>query len=158
MSNKRVLRSSACCPKKKVKTDDNMCAICQETMEGDETKEIALECGHTFHAVCIVPSLQQDRRCPVCRHLPKSLRQKAEEERPDVEEDELDDDDEALDEAYDDAMDMPLEICEERLMKRIGLNLMNRILSNFQVPAAQDRRVAAALISEQLHYETDTEE
>ena len=59
-------------------------------MENDETKEIALECGHKFHAVCIVPSLQQGRRCPMCRHLPKSLRQKAEEERPDVEEEEDD--------------------------------------------------------------------
>ena len=132
-------------------------------MENDETKEIALECGHKFHAVCIVPSLQQDRRCPICRHLPKSLRQKAEEERPDVEEEEEDDyegdrDEAALDEAYDDLMDMPLEICEERLMKRIGLPLMNRILSKFRVPPARNRRIAAALVSEQLHYETDPEE
>ena len=138
-------------------------------MENDETKEIALECGHKFHAVCIVPSLQQDRRCPICRHLPKSLRQKAEEERPDVEEEEGEEgeeeddyegdrDEAVLDEAYDDLMDMPLEICEERLMKRIGLPLMNRILSKFRVPPARNRRIAAGLLSEQLHYETDTEE
>ena len=140
-------------------------------MEGDETREIALECGHKFHAVCIVPSLQQDRRCPICRHLPKSLRQKTEEELPDVGEGnayEVDDDEQrdllhvsfseaVLDEAYDDAMNLPLEVCKERLMKCIGLNLMNRVLSNFRVPPARNRRTAAGLLAEQLHYETDDE-
>ena len=67
-------------------------------------------------------------------------------------------DDEALDEAYDDAMGIPLEVCEERLMKRIGLDLMNHILSKFRVPPARSRRTAAGLLSEQLHYETDTED
>ena len=51
------------------------CSICMESITA--VKGVNVNCGHAFHAECIVPWLQRDRRCPVCRHAPKSRKQEA---------------------------------------------------------------------------------
>lgn len=48
------------------------CAICLEPVKGF-CEGVYLACQkHCFHGRCIVPHLQKDRRCPVCRHAPTS--------------------------------------------------------------------------------------
>ncbi len=53
------------------------CSICLDVIE---EKEIHLDCGHPFHATCIVKHLRRDNRCPNCRSA------------PDTDDDEVDDD------------------------------------------------------------------
>jgi hypothetical protein len=49
-------------------TDDEDCAICQDTMAmGTEVRTIEF-CEHSFHQNCIDTWFQQNVRCPVCRH------------------------------------------------------------------------------------------
>lgn len=52
--------------------NETTCAICYES---NTHLSQALVCGHKFHVNCIVPALQRDRRCPVCRDhsLPDSM-------------------------------------------------------------------------------------
>eukprot|EP00966_Prymnesium_polylepis_P225413 5214057-Prymnesium_polylepis.1 len=46
------------------------CAICFEPVKGAR-EGVYLSCQkHCFHGKCIVPHLQRDHRCPVCRHAP----------------------------------------------------------------------------------------
>ena len=52
-------------------TDDVMCPICHECVEGNDYE---LECGHVFHAACIVPWFRNgNASCPVCRDVRQKL-------------------------------------------------------------------------------------
>jgi hypothetical protein len=42
------------------------CSICLEDIEHDKGRFV-LECGHTFHAKCILLEFQNRNRCPMCR-------------------------------------------------------------------------------------------
>ena len=75
------------------------CAICFEPVRG--TREgVYLACQkHCFHGRCIVPHLQQDRRCPTCRHAPMSREDQAIQAAADMAEesdDEADSDDDSV--------------------------------------------------------------
>ena len=49
-------------------TPDEVCAICQDSIEEDaETRSIDY-CDHQFHKHCVDTWFQQNVRCPVCRH------------------------------------------------------------------------------------------
>ena len=45
------------------------CAICYEALSTAHT-ETLIGCGHIFHSSCIVPALQHNRSCPLCRFQP----------------------------------------------------------------------------------------
>ena len=45
-----------------------MCSICRCNMnEGDIVRKIR-HCGHTFHINCIDRWLEDQKKCPICRH------------------------------------------------------------------------------------------
>jgi hypothetical protein len=44
------------------------CAICQDSIIQNESCREFIVCGHLFHRNCIDQWLQQNVRCPVCRH------------------------------------------------------------------------------------------
>ena len=46
--------------------EQSACPICLEKME-KETKNIMLQCGHTYHKPCIEQWMKQKQTCPVCR-------------------------------------------------------------------------------------------
>ena len=46
------------------------CVICQSKCDGSTR---ILDCGHVFHAACIIPYVQQSHKCPVCRYPVESL-------------------------------------------------------------------------------------
>ena len=52
-------------------TNDDVCAICLETLSTQHC-ETLVGCGHRFHSACIVPALQHNRACPMCRYCPES--------------------------------------------------------------------------------------
>ncbi len=45
------------------------CAICRENFNEApaQGEEVVLSCGHTFHTACIIPSLEVNQACPMCR-------------------------------------------------------------------------------------------
>ena len=45
----------------------NECPVCLE--EIGETNKITTECGHTFHASCIIQNLHVSQLCPLCREV-----------------------------------------------------------------------------------------
>lgn len=45
-----------------------ICAICQDSIQHTDVCRELLYCSHLFHRVCIDQWLQQNVRCPVCRH------------------------------------------------------------------------------------------
>lgn len=45
---------------------DDACYICLEEFFKEEVV-MRMECGHTYHSVCIKKWLGKDRRCPVCK-------------------------------------------------------------------------------------------
>eukprot|EP00966_Prymnesium_polylepis_P004210 96461-Prymnesium_polylepis.1 len=45
------------------------CAICLELLVPDDPHVSRLDCGHYFHATCLVSSLTRDPRCPCCRYF-----------------------------------------------------------------------------------------
>ena len=45
---------------------DEECAICKIEMTGDSNKSTTV-CGHTFHFTCLVRSMDNSSRCPICR-------------------------------------------------------------------------------------------
>ena len=48
----------------------DFCVICQENID---TQGVSLPgCNHSFHSNCIVPWLQKNNECPVCRYEPAS--------------------------------------------------------------------------------------
>ena len=49
-----------------------ICAICLDRLSVSDV--VGLDgCQHQFHPKCIVPSLQRNRRCPMCRQAPPRL-------------------------------------------------------------------------------------
>lgn len=68
----RGLQQAACVLIPETECDKEICAIC---LEEDYDKKIVLECGHTFHLLCIS---YIDEICPLCRGLtvPKYLKAK----------------------------------------------------------------------------------
>jgi hypothetical protein len=75
----RVLRSAgpllcfsgtvATAPTPDDEPEPTTCAICLELLVPDDPNVSRLDCGHYFHATCLVPSLSRDPRCPCCRHF-----------------------------------------------------------------------------------------
>lgn len=74
----RVLRSAgpAACfsstvtaPTPDDEPEPTTCAICLDVLDPDDSNVSRLDCGHYFHATCLVPSLTRDPRCPCCRHF-----------------------------------------------------------------------------------------
>ena len=47
-------------------TDDEVCAVCQETGRGGGGR-VLLPCGHKFCEGCVVPWLRENKTCPSCR-------------------------------------------------------------------------------------------
>lgn len=45
-----------------------VCTICQETIEENQSARLILHCNHWFHTNCIDVWFQQNVHCPVCRH------------------------------------------------------------------------------------------
>jgi hypothetical protein len=43
----------------------SICTICQDVLAPHERQ--TLECGHAFHATCIIPALRRRTACPSCR-------------------------------------------------------------------------------------------
>jgi hypothetical protein len=53
---------------KKFEGESEMCSICRGNMdEGDVVRTIG-HCGHTFHINCIDRWLEDQKKCPICRH------------------------------------------------------------------------------------------
>lgn len=48
--------------------DADVCAICQESVSSDAGGVCLHGCGHRFHGHCVVPWLQRNRSCPLCRN------------------------------------------------------------------------------------------
>ena len=48
------------------------CAICAICMEVLGERGEPLNCGHLYHAKCVIPWLQKNRSCPTCRDKPRS--------------------------------------------------------------------------------------
>ena len=51
-----------------VDAEEDVCAICQDTMETGSQARTINACDHRFHVVCIDTWFQRNVRCPVCRH------------------------------------------------------------------------------------------
>jgi hypothetical protein len=48
--------------------NDEVCAICQDTIAATTEARTINACDHQFHTGCIDTWFQQNVRCPVCRH------------------------------------------------------------------------------------------
>lgn len=44
------------------------CAICQDDQADENRKTARLECGHAFHASCLICIDPENTLCPICRH------------------------------------------------------------------------------------------
>lgn len=55
------------------------CVICQENIAENEVTKLP-GCGHPYHADCIVPWLQRNHQCPLCRYEPQDDEDDEEEE------------------------------------------------------------------------------
>lgn len=150
------------------------CAICLESVRCG-TDGVYLACKeHAFHGKCIIPHLQQDRRCPTCRFAPQSRKQQADEDaaRMYAEDDEDDDDndnedesdesDESNDEDDDGLSDVVYKEatiqCADRLLMGFTIEMLNEALARYGVAYVNSRRRAAKALAEQLLYETDDDE
>jgi hypothetical protein len=51
-----------------VDSDDESCAICQDSMAPGSESRCLSACDHRFHVGCIDTWFQSSVRCPVCRH------------------------------------------------------------------------------------------
>jgi hypothetical protein len=51
-----------------VDAQDEMCAICQDSMMAGSEARALNACDHRFHPGCIDTWFQRDVRCPTCRH------------------------------------------------------------------------------------------
>ena len=47
--------------------DKLTCVVCREEFDEDGTDVVPLPCGHVFHEGCILPWLETNNTCPVCR-------------------------------------------------------------------------------------------
>lgn len=125
----------------------DICAICMEPV--DAASEVKLACNHRFHGQCAVRALQLDRRCPCCRKKPRSH---------------IEDDADLVfvDEEfnYDRMLDESEELVIGRLVKKVQPCNLRAVLRDFGVDreaTGADKQELAELVSEQLHYETDSE-
>ena len=50
--------------------ENKFCVICQESIDNNCVDLPG--CNHSFHSNCIVPWLQKNNECPVCRYEPES--------------------------------------------------------------------------------------
>jgi hypothetical protein len=51
-----------------VDAEDDVCAICQDTMELGSNARALNACDHRFHVGCIDTWFQRNVHCPICRH------------------------------------------------------------------------------------------
>ena len=58
------LRTSVCLQKQ-----DEICAICLQSVEPGEEQATIRRCGHLYHRACIERWLDQHDRCPKCRRI-----------------------------------------------------------------------------------------
>ena len=47
---------------------NEICSICQDSMEGTQQIRRINHCNHTFHNTCISTWFRMNVHCPVCRH------------------------------------------------------------------------------------------
>lgn len=154
------------------------CAICFEPVKGAR-EGVYLACQqHCFHGSCIVPHLQQDRRCPMCRHAPVSREAQAAQavadmadesdgeegegqaaqavaemaEESDGEEgDESDGGGVCEETAYEEAATK----CAQRLLLGFSIEMLNEALVHYDCPPQRSRGKAAVLLANELLYDTD---
>ena len=101
-------------------------------------QNVHLHCGHTFHGQCIATALQFDRR-PLCRMCPEAT---------------SNDNDEPFEEGFNDAVSASV----VRIMSKIPTRLIRQLLRIFDVRLnSYTPRILATALSEQLHYETDSD-
>eukprot|EP00966_Prymnesium_polylepis_P005203 119837-Prymnesium_polylepis.2 len=133
------------------------CAICFEPVKGAR-EGVYLACQkHCFHGSCIVPHLQQDRRCPTCRHAPASREAQAAQaaaEMADEESDGEEGDDSDDESVYEEATNK----CAQRLLLGFSLEMLNEALVCYDCPSERSRSKAAEALAEQLLYDTDANE
>jgi hypothetical protein len=66
--------------------EEEVCAICQDTMEAGSQARNINACDHRFHVTCIDTWFQRNVRCPVCRHdVREPAAEDTEDERADSE-------------------------------------------------------------------------
>lgn len=68
--------------------ENGICVICQEDMDVPAAI-VTLDCGHKFHGACMVKSLYNSTRCPVCRDDPYYRAMAAEDTEHDEAEDSM---------------------------------------------------------------------
>lgn len=132
------------------------CAICFEPVKGAR-EGVYLSCQkHCFHGSCIVPHLQQDRRCPTCRHAPMSREDQAIQAAAEMadEDDGDSDDDSDADSVYEEATTT----CSQRLLLGFSLEMLNEALVRYGLPTERSRRKAADALADKLLYDTDDNE
>ena len=117
---------------RKRKAEPVCCPICLSDVENVAT----LDCMHTFCSTCIIRHLRTDKRCPVCRHVPTD------------------------DEHGGDTLEDAVHIAAMRLKEHVPVRIMRQCLRLFDVHVARDATTEeiADMLSEQLHYETDTDD
>ena len=69
--------------------DDATCVICLSKLPRCE-QHCLVGCGHAFHAACIIPALQHNRSCPICRYAPPVCEVSSDEDDEDDEDEEDD--------------------------------------------------------------------
>ena len=57
---------------KETNRTDDVCAICQETLENDDEVS-TLDCDHIFHTYCIKEWGCYKPECPICKHSIKNM-------------------------------------------------------------------------------------
>ena len=121
---------------KRSRRPTDVCSICLEVI--DDMQNVHLHCGHTFHGQCIATALQFDRRCPLCRMCPEATSNN----------------DEPFEEGFNDAVSASV----VRIMSKIPTRLIRQLLRIFDVRLnSYTPRMLATALSEQLHYETDSD-
>eukprot|EP00966_Prymnesium_polylepis_P136733 3159168-Prymnesium_polylepis.1 len=103
-------------------------AICFEPVKGAR-EGVYLACQkHCFHGSCIVPHLQQDRRCPTCRHAPMSREDQAMQAAAEMADEEGDDEDDSdAHSVYEEATTT----CSQRLLIGFSLEMLNEALVRY---------------------------
>ena len=102
-------------------------------------QSVHLHCNHTFHGQCIATALQLDRRCPLCRTCPNATSHDSEE---------------PFEEGFNDAVSASV----VRIMSKIPTRIIRQLLRIFDVRVNSfTLETLATALSEQLHYETDSE-
>ena len=125
------------CMKRPRTSLNDVCSICLDLI--DEMQCVHLHCNHTFHGQCIATALQLDRRCPLCRECPAATSH---------------DNDEPFEEGFNDAVAASV----VRIMSKIPTRLVRQLLRIFDVRVSSfTPRMLATALSEQLHYETDSD-